>query len=613
MDDDPGLTGLYVAALTPEGWSVVTARRFDEALHAAIARPPDMMILDTHLPDESGFALAARLRAEPRLAETPLLFISGTLKAARHRAAVIDQFGAIDFLEKPVPPGELAARIRIAVGPERPVPPRPEEAPVTVGGGAGAGLGAALSTAGGSRTDLAVKPFHEVLAELARNRSSGYVSVRREKVRKFVSIRHGWPVGLRSNLLSDCLGRVLVRAGTITDEQCERSLERMRTTGRPQGQALIELGHLTPRMLEDALELQLELKLFDLFGWDSGECHFVPREGDETQQTVIRMSPTRIIFEGLSRTSDEARLRRLLRRPHEGRLSIRWSGEAHEAIETLANPAQVRPFVAALDGSRTIDEVLDTRMLPSVRGLSLIVALCELGLAELVTPMSTTMRKLRQDEALVEPTDPDARDQLVEQLDKLARATHYQALGLPRAASSVEIADALRTTLAPLSLDSIPVRGSLRGLAQKLHERLQLAHDTLIDPASRAAYDATIPETDEDAAERILRADEAFRAGRVEFDRARYAAALRHFTEAREHYPEEAAFHAWLAIARWQVTPDAATAAVALASIDHARKLHPRLPEAPLFASHIRRGMGDTAAAAAELARAHALSAPVGR
>ena len=51
----------------------------------------------------------------------------------------------------------------------------------------------------------------------------------------------------------------------------------MKTSGRQQGTVLIEMGCISPHNLRYALDLQLRLKLMDVFSWITGEWQFNPR------------------------------------------------------------------------------------------------------------------------------------------------------------------------------------------------------------------------------------------------------------------------------------------------------------------------------------------------
>lgn len=65
VDDDPDFRRLARRLLETRGYQVVgTAGAAREALAMAGELSPDVMLIDVHLPDATGFALAARLTRE---------------------------------------------------------------------------------------------------------------------------------------------------------------------------------------------------------------------------------------------------------------------------------------------------------------------------------------------------------------------------------------------------------------------------------------------------------------------------------------------------------------------------------------------------------------------
>nr|MDT0667128.1 response regulator [Micromonospora sp. DSM 115978] len=63
VDDEPNIVDLLRTALRFHGFQVGTAATGSAALAAAIAEPPDLMILDVMLPDVDGFEVCRSLRS----------------------------------------------------------------------------------------------------------------------------------------------------------------------------------------------------------------------------------------------------------------------------------------------------------------------------------------------------------------------------------------------------------------------------------------------------------------------------------------------------------------------------------------------------------------------
>lgn len=152
------------------------------------------------------------------------------------------------------------------------------------------------------------KPFARILADAFRSKFQGAVRLRRGNVKKIVYFREGTPELVKSNLLIECLGQVLVREKMISEAECEESLKRMKASKRMQGTVLIEMGCISPHNLQHALVLQLQHKIWDAFSWDDGEYQFVPNAPLPAEPLSIGMTCAQIIHEGVKRTYDQKRL-----------------------------------------------------------------------------------------------------------------------------------------------------------------------------------------------------------------------------------------------------------------------------------------------------------------
>jgi CheY-like chemotaxis protein len=155
---------------------------------------------------------------------------------------------------------------------------------------------------------LDVTPLPSLLARLARARATGSLLLRRDQIKKIFYLENGIPRAVKSNLLYECLGRMLVREGFLSEALCERSVERLKVERKPQGELLVELGALTQRQMEAALERQFEEKLFDVFGWRQGLYRF---RADDLPPGLLRVPPRQpfaLILEGVRRAADPERL-----------------------------------------------------------------------------------------------------------------------------------------------------------------------------------------------------------------------------------------------------------------------------------------------------------------
>lgn len=100
----------YVAAL---GCTVRECATGEEAVASALARPPDVALVDVQLPGMNGFEVCRRLTADPRTADTPVIVV--TARSGIEDLEAGFEAGATDYIRKPFNPRELVARVRTAL------------------------------------------------------------------------------------------------------------------------------------------------------------------------------------------------------------------------------------------------------------------------------------------------------------------------------------------------------------------------------------------------------------------------------------------------------------------------------------------------------------------
>ncbi|GAA3803613.1 response regulator transcription factor [Nocardioides panacisoli] len=111
VDDEVNIAELVAMALRYEGWSVDTAHNGSQAVAAARAAQPDVVVLDLMLPDFDGMEVLRRIRSiDPAV---PVLFLTAR-DAVEDRVAGLTA-GGDDYVTKPFSLEELVARLRALV------------------------------------------------------------------------------------------------------------------------------------------------------------------------------------------------------------------------------------------------------------------------------------------------------------------------------------------------------------------------------------------------------------------------------------------------------------------------------------------------------------------
>jgi DNA-binding response OmpR family regulator len=108
-DDDEDILQLVVLRLGRSGYDVVSATDGESAVELAMARCPDLVVIDVAMPRLDGLEITRMLRAREETASIPILLLT-----ARTRDVDVElglAAGADDYVTKPFSPELLAQRV----------------------------------------------------------------------------------------------------------------------------------------------------------------------------------------------------------------------------------------------------------------------------------------------------------------------------------------------------------------------------------------------------------------------------------------------------------------------------------------------------------------------
>jgi two-component system, OmpR family, response regulator len=115
IDDEDDIRRISRLALgRVGGMDVVDAASGVSGLALAIAEAPDAILLDVMMPGRDGPETLSLLRADPRTAHIPVIFL--TAKAMASEVERLRALGAAGVLTKPFDPMSLAANVRAILG-----------------------------------------------------------------------------------------------------------------------------------------------------------------------------------------------------------------------------------------------------------------------------------------------------------------------------------------------------------------------------------------------------------------------------------------------------------------------------------------------------------------
>lgn len=110
VDDTPANLQLLTGMLKEQGYKVRPVPSGKLALQVAQIEPPDLILLDILMPEMNGYEVCEKLKADDRLKEIPVIFISALSETIDKVKAF--SIGGVDYVTKPFQFEEVHARVR---------------------------------------------------------------------------------------------------------------------------------------------------------------------------------------------------------------------------------------------------------------------------------------------------------------------------------------------------------------------------------------------------------------------------------------------------------------------------------------------------------------------
>ena len=532
VESDAELQRQIGSALRDAGFDLHAEAEAAWAKRTVSTRVPDVVVVDTRLTDGDGFAFADELRQTPETRGTPIVFVASTHRGVSHRAEARRRFAPADYLPTPLDLARLAPRVAelaargtaAAPAPIDPAdqitpPPVPKETlrdPAQQRERRDVERSAKSLTADADDAELqgTLKrtPFARLLQRLFSKRASGSLLLLRDTTKKIVVFVEGYPVSVRSNVLGETLGRILLEKKLITSEILAESVGRMQKEKRHQGEILVEMGALSPFNLERALVEQVEAKLFEVFSWSDGKFMFKAGDAAAGELRLLERSPAATILEGIRRHYDEDRQQAALEKYAHQYVGL-TSDPLLRLQDMTSDPVELA-FIQSIDGSKQMEVILERAEISREKARLLLVALSEAGMlqrheattkkksAAPVAPSPSSVPVLGAPATPPPTTAPLASGQLSMMLQTVRTQDYFWALDVERDAPAADIDRAYEALARSFHADRYRLSPEDdRKAAQEIFDKLGEAHRTLRDPAKRKAYLAKLSRSDGEAQE----------------------------------------------------------------------------------------------------------------
>jgi tetratricopeptide (TPR) repeat protein len=390
---------------------------------------------------------------------------------------------------------------------------------------------------------------------------------------------------VRSNLAREALGRRLRDSGRIDESTFEESVRRLKATGNREGDILVQLGAISEGDLRNELTNQATDKLLDIFAWTEGRAWTQPGVRSMTLSSALTgWTPRQIVLRGASRVSDKVVAKRL---------------EPFLACEVSQDNLQLEEGESVDDVAALWQELAQRQPVRLLldRYAATLYALWLIGALDLGAGQAGKSASLPGVGAAAVEIELGAK--LRDALAAFEGASHFQVLGIANDASDTDVRQAYTALAKVFHPDKVGRRApGLVELAAKVFARIAEASDTLGSPDLRAKYVARKSNAlvDNQAASRILTAEQQYRGAEDAMRRKDWARALECLGWALELDPEEGEFHSlrgWIMFLKQQDQGYDETET----AIGHLKKgiaLSPNSPTGYFFLGQIRKVCGET-------------------
>lgn len=194
-----------------------------------------------------------------------------------------------------------------------------------------------------------------ILIDLTRTRATGTLSVRTPSFAKNIFMKDGNVIFASSTFEDDRLGEMLIKAGKISMDQYDKSVQLLKTSGKRQGAILVELGYITPKDLFWGVKHQVKEIIYSLFRLEEGTYEFNENAIPPEEVITLKISMENLIYEGVQRIDNLTRIRKEM---PEVNAVFRLNEDPTGIFRGIDLSPQDTRVLSFVDGKRTVNQII---------------------------------------------------------------------------------------------------------------------------------------------------------------------------------------------------------------------------------------------------------------
>lgn len=568
IDDDRELRDFLQQALSAAGFQVETTDRGAIGLRKLLTEDFKLALIDINMPEISGPNICRALRKHDNTRDLAVIMITATFHSPEQIDEARKDYGTDGFLLKPFNGTDLQGLLEQVFSPEESV----------------------------KDTTPKIQPLSDYtiplqLQQLYREKATGVLHLQRGDAKKIIYILDGYPIFTRSNVLNECLGRMLVKEGVITQVDCDQSVERSKESGRLQGTVLIEMGLLTPQEVQAALIRQVTDKLLSTFAWRSGTYQFVPGKNFKKNVTRIKLTPAALIMQGIDRHWIPKQLDDFLY-PF-GEDYLKQASNPQYRFQDIKLSKRGEAIFKNCLGGKTLNDLLQQHPLARREVQRVLVALMISEMLERsAVPEQGVIDDLPGDTG-TDIIDEKLRHKILDDYKRIMDSDYFEALGLGRQCGPGEARKSYYRLAKEYHPDRFLGSGLSSEMSSKIREMFQYitqAYTILSDPEKCSGYlDELVsgPRKSIDI-HQVIEAETSYQEGRALLKVRRYSAAAKALQRSIELSPEESEYMTFFSWALFKSAPEKLDVQnQALEVLLASREINPSFDLTHLYLGHV--------------------------
>ena len=240
----------------------------------------------------------------------------------------------------------------------------------------------------------------DLLQWLSLGQKTGTLVISNKNVEKKIFFRNGRVISSASNDPREYLGQFLMSHGYLSEAELKKAMEVQQQSRILLGKILVMIEVISEQDLQRFMRLKAEEEIYDIFLWNDGDFYFVDDELPQMEMIPLQVDVTGIIMEGTRRVDEWMRIRETV--PNEAVIPVPLREVDYSELEEVEEP-----IVRAIDGKRTIAEIVLESRSSAFTVSSTVCALVRHGYAKLVDPSTQKLAMITEDQSAAPAVRPD--------------------------------------------------------------------------------------------------------------------------------------------------------------------------------------------------------------